>query len=102
MKNEKFPKVVKAGSAVVTIYRGKVKMKRGRYDAFTVAYYQNGERQRSVFGNFDDAKKAAQEIATKIAHGRVNVKELTGADRESYIAALNLLEPLGVPLHSAV
>jgi integrase len=102
MKNEKFPKVVKVGSAVVKIYRGKVKMKRGRYDAFTVAYYQNGGRQRSVFGNFDDAKKAAQEIATRISHGRVNVKELTGADRESYIAALNLLEPLGVPLHSAV
>ena len=102
MKTEKFPKVVKVGSAVVRIYRGKVKMKRRSYTAFTVAYYQNGKRQRSVFGNFDDARKAAQEIALKIAHGRVNVEELTGADRESYIAALNLLLPLGVPLHSAV
>lgn len=102
MKQEKFPKVVKVGSAVVKIYRGNVKMKRRSYPAFTVAYYQNGKRQRSVFGNFDDARKAAQEIALKIAHGRVNVKELTGADRESYIAALNLLLPIGVPLHSAV
>ena len=102
MKNEKFPKVVKVGSAVVKLYRGRVKMKQRRYDAFTVTYYQNGQRQRSVFGSFDDAKKAAQEIATKIAHGRVNIKELTGADRESYVAALNLLHPLGVPLHSAI
>ncbi len=102
MKNEKFTKVVKVGSAIVKIYRGKVKMKRKKYDAFTVAYYQNEERRRSVFGNFDDAKKATQEIATKIAHRRVNVKELNSADRESYVAALNLLRPLGVPLHSAI
>ena len=60
MKTEKFPLRVKVGSAVVKIYRGKLKMKRKNYDAFTVAYYQNGKRQRSVFGNLDDAKKAAQ------------------------------------------
>ena len=102
MNCHKFPLAVKVGSAVVKIYRGEVKHNRKKYDLFTLAYYQNGKRQRRTFGDFDDAKKAANEIATKISHGRVNVKELTGADRESYIAALNLLRPLGVPLHSAI
>jgi integrase len=101
MNCHKFPLAVKVGSAVVKIYRGEVKHKQKKYDLFTLAYYQNGKRQRRTFGDFVDAKKAANEIATKISHGRVNVKELTGADRESYIAALNLLRPLGVPLHSA-
>jgi len=98
----KFPLVVKVGSAVVKIYSNKVKSKRRRYDAFTVAYYQNGQRQRSVFGNFEDAKKAAHEIATKIAHGRANAKELNGLDLESYNAATNLLRPHGLPLHAVV
>jgi len=103
-KKPEFPVVVKVGSAVVKIYRGKVKFKgrRRRYDAFTVAYYQNGKRRRSVFGNLDDAKKAAQEIATKIAQGRANAKELNGADLESYSAAINLLQPHGLPLHAVI
>jgi integrase len=102
MKTEKFPKVIKVGSAVVKIYSGKVKMKRRKYDAFTVSFYQDGKRQRKTFGSLDDAKKAAQEIATRIAHGRVNVEELTGLDRERYVAAIDLLEPLGIPLNEAI
>jgi integrase len=98
----KFPLIVKVGSAIVKVYRGRVKSKGRKYACFTVAYYQNGDRQRSMFGLLEDAKKAAHEIATKIAHSRLNVKELTGADRETYVAALNLLEPFNVPLHRAV
>jgi integrase len=101
-KREKSPKIVKVGSAVVKIYSGKVKMNRKKYDVFTVVYYENGQRQRRNFGNLDDAKKEAQEIATKIAQGRASVHELTGSDRDSYFAVLNLLKPHGVPLHSAI
>ena len=100
--NQRFPKVVKVGSVTVKIYRGKVKKKRKKYDLFTVAYYHEGKRQRRVFGNFDDANKEANEIATKIAHGRLNAEELTGADRDSYLGALDLLKPIGIPLRSAV
>jgi integrase len=49
-----------------------------------------------------DAKEAAHEIATKIAQGRANAKELNGRDLESYNAAMNLLRPHGLPLHSVV
>jgi len=35
-------------------------------------------------------------------NGRLAVMELTSADREAYVSALELLKPLGIPLHSAI
>ena len=96
--HEKFPKVVKAGSAVVKVYSGKAH----GYDLFTVAYHENGKRQRRTFAKLADAKTAAQEFALKIAQGRSNSVELTGADRDNYVAALNLLQPHGLPLVAVV
>ena len=102
MKNQKFPLKVKVGSATATIYRTPVTSNGKRYAAFTVSFYTNGKRQRSVFGNFDDAKKAAHEIALKIAQGRANMMELNGPELESYSATMNLLRPHNLPLHSVV
>ena len=102
MKCQKFPLEVKVGSAVVKIYHGKVKHGGKKYDLFTLAYYQNGKRQRETFGNFDDAKKAADQIALKIAQGRANMMELNGPELESYNATMNLLRPHNLPLHSVV
>jgi integrase len=101
-RHERFPKEVTVGSAIVKIYRGKIKKRGRKYDLFTLAYYREGKRQRQTFGKLSDAKAAAHEIATRIAQGRANAKELNGADLESYNAAMNLLRPLGLPLHSAV
>ena len=94
----KFPHLVKVGNAVVKIYRGKT---RG-YDLFTVIHYRDGARNRQTFAKFAEARSNAQEVATQIARGRVNVLSLTNADRDSYVAAINLLQPLGVPLHVAI
>jgi len=94
----RFPHVVKVGSVSAKIYRGK---SRG-YDLFTVVHYRDGKRQRDTFANFDRARSHAQEAATQMARGRVSVLGLTTADRESYLAALNLLRPLEIPLHSAI
>jgi integrase len=102
MKCHKFPLEVKVGSAAVKIYHGKVKHGGKKYDLFTLGYYQNGKRQRKTFGNFDDAKKAAGEVALKIAQGRANVMELNGSELESYSATMNLLRPHNLPLHSVV
>src|SRR5262249_23858963 len=96
--HEQFPKVVKEGSLVVRIYRGRAH----GYDLFTVAYHQDGKRQRRTFGKLADAKDAAQDIARKIAQGRANSMELTGADRDSYTAAMSLLRPHGLPLRAVV
>ncbi len=92
------PISVKAGNVEVKIYQGK---SRG-YDLFTVVHYVGGERKRETFGNLADAKERAREVARAIINGRTAVLELTNADREGYVAALERLRPLGVPLHSAV
>jgi len=94
----KFPHVVKAGNAVVKIYRGKA---RG-YDLFTVIHYREGARCRQTFAKYADARTHAQEVATQIAHGQLNVLSLTNSDRDNYVAAMNLLEPFGIPLRSAI
>ncbi len=92
------PISVKAGNVEVKIYQGK---SRG-YDLFTVVHYVGRERKRETFGNLADAKERAREVARAIINGRTAVLELTNADREGYVAALERLRPLGVPLHSAV
>jgi integrase len=94
----KFPRIVKVGNAVVKIYRGKAH----GYDLFTVVHYRNGARRRQTFGKYADAVSHAQEVATQIAHGQLNVLSLTNSDRDNYAAAIELLRPLGIPLHCAV
>jgi integrase len=92
------PILVKAGNAAIKIYRGK---SRG-YDLFTVVHYAGGRRKRETFGDLDDAKERARQVARAIVSGRTAVLELTNVDREGYVGALELLRPLGIPLHSAV
>jgi hypothetical protein len=89
----KFPHIIKAGNAVVKIYRGKA---RG-YDLFTVVHYRDGVRRRHTFGKYANARSHAQEVATQIARGQLNVLSLTNSDRDNYVAAMNLLEPFGIP-----
>ncbi len=92
------PISVKAGNVEVKIYQGK---SRG-YDLFTVVHYVGGARKRETFANLANAKERAREVARAIINGRTAVLELTNTDREGYVAALERLRPLGVPLHSAV
>jgi integrase len=92
------PLTVRAGSASVKIYQG---MSRG-YDLFTVVHYAGGQRKRETFAKLTGAKERAREVATAIINGRTEVLELTNADRDGYLRALERLKPLGVPLHSAV
>jgi integrase len=92
------PIIVKVGNAAVKIYQGK---SRG-YDLFTVVHYAGGQRKRETFAKLEDAKRRAGEVAHAMLNGRLAVLELTSADREGYVSALELLKPLGVPLHSAI
>lgn len=96
--NGRKPTVVKVGNAVVKIYSGK---SRG-YDLFTVVHYAGGQRKRETFAKLEDAKNRAGEVARAMLNGRLSVLELTNADREGYVKALELLQPIGVPLHSAI
>jgi integrase len=91
-------KIVKTGNARVKIYKGES----GGYDLFTVVHYRDGKRIRENFRKERDATRRAQEIATAIEKGRVEVLQLTNSDRESYLAATRALQPLGIPLHVAI
>src|SRR5215813_1944347 len=92
------PIIVKVGNAAVKIYHGK---SRG-YDLFTVVHYAGGQRKRETFAKLDDAKRRAGDVARAMLNGRLAVLELTSADREGYVSAIELLKPLGIPLHSAI
>src|SRR5260370_34182334 len=96
-KNRK-PVVVKIGSTAVKIYSGKS----GGYDLFTLAYHAGGRRRRGTLAHLGRAKVRAAEVARDIQNGRIAVLELTNADREGYVHALELLKPTGIPLCNAV
>ena len=60
---------VKAGSAVVPIYRNE---SNGRV-RFTLSFYRDGRRRRKVFSNLEDAKREAQFVAQRIQVGMQHV-----------------------------
>jgi integrase len=97
---------VKVGTTIIKIYHGKGRLRPGceekHYDQFTVTYRENGKRKRENFGNLAKAKARAHEIAVLIERGERDVLKLTNADRSSYLSAIRLLEPHGIPLHAAV
>jgi hypothetical protein len=64
--------------------------------------YAGGQRKRETFAKLEDAKRWAGEVARAMLNGRLAAMELTSADREAYVSALELLKPLGIPLHSAI
>lgn len=89
---------VKAGSAVVPIYRTESK---GRV-RFTLSFYRDGRRIRKMFNTLDDAKKEALFVAQRIQSGMQHVTDLKPHERDSFKAAESLLEKLGIPLYAAV
>jgi integrase len=89
---------VKAGSAVVPIYRTESK---GRV-RFTLSFYRDGRRMRKMFNDLDAAKKEALFVAQRIQSGMQHVTDLKPHERDNYKAAETLLEKLGIPLYAAV
>ena len=89
---------VKAGSAVVPIYRTESK---GRV-RFTLSFYRDGRRMRKMFNDLESAKKEALFVAQRIQSGMQHVTDLKPHERDSYKAAETLLEKLGIPLYTAV
>lgn len=67
-----------------------------------MAYQINGKQQRKNFSRYKDAWDFASDTATALEKGRAQVLSLSAADRQSYIAAKNLLRPFGIPLHEAI
>src|SRR5215510_7746617 len=94
---------VKRGNTTIKIYRHKGRRYKGKhYELFTVAYRLNGKQLRKNFSRYKDAWDFASDTATALEKGRAQVLSLSAADWQSYIAAKNLLQPFGIPLHQAI
>jgi integrase len=97
-KADEWPKEIKSGSVTVKIYRT---VNRGRA-MFTLAYHDGGGRKLRQFADLTEARREAKETADTLNAGRGAALELSGADRDAYLAALRELKPLDVPLNVAI
>jgi len=89
---------VKFGSASVPIYLSESK---GRKRYF-IAHYRDGKRHRKSFSDLAAAKKEAQFVAQRIQTGMQHVTDIKPHERDSYFAAMRILDKTGVPLVAAV
>ena len=96
-KPKKWPKVVKVGHSIVKIYRTPSNGK----EQFTVSYYLGDKRIRKTYSDYGKAFTDAETTADKLSTGEVNVLDLTGEDRLSYVRALAALKPTGVSIEMA-
>src|SRR5216110_1915897 len=109
-KRRRWPEVVRVGSTRALIYcireRKIVGGRRRSYERFTVTYYRtDGVKQvrcRTSFSSLQDARFEAGRAATAIAKGEADILKLTSADRATYLRAMDVLRPLGIPLHVAI
>ena len=97
-KPKDWPIVVKHGSAEAKIYRH---AKNGG-ECYIVAHYEGSVRKQKWLSDLGIARTEANEIVARIANEQIAVLQLTGADRDSYVHAQQLLQALGMPLHAAI
>ena len=99
MKNFTFPVTVTMGSSVVRIYDTPDQ----GYQRYTLVYYETpGRRCRRTFANFEEAKRQATEVASKLAKGDLRRITLSDYDGRLYLHAQERLIPIGVPLDRAI
>jgi len=55
-------------------------------------------RRLRQFANFGEAKAEAKIIADRLNSGKADALHLNGTDRDSYLHAVRILKPIGVPL----
>ncbi len=89
--------LIKAGSSTVKIYQT---VDRGK-SRFTVSFHEGGRRRLRQFANLGEAKAEAKIIADRLNSGKADALHLNGTDRDSYIHAVRILKPIGVPLSDA-
>jgi integrase len=98
----KRPIEVKNGSSIVKIYEGTNQVQGSSYTQYTLAYYLGNRRVKRKFADLKEARREAELVAAKLAHGENEVLRLTTADRLVYIQAQEDLRPLNRPLNVAV
>jgi len=84
----------------VKIYRGERSKGGKTYAEFTVVWSQAGRRERRFFADLDAAKAEAALVVTRFDNGQLDVLNLSGTDRETYLEARRRADALKVPLLS--
>ncbi len=98
MKRVRFPKRIKRGSCMVTIYQTQTK----GYPLFTVAHYgADSGRCRQRFADYSLARKTAVDVASKLSEGQSDMLVLAGQELLVYRRALQALKPSGASLDTA-
>lgn len=81
-----FPKVIKAGSVAVKIYRVKHKTTESGW-AYVLAWTSCGRRRLQQFASESEAIEEGRIKAAQMAEGRVETADMTRSDRDTLIAA---------------
>ena len=66
---------------------------------YQLSYYRAGERQRRTFADLNEAKREARLQLGLLAGERIQARNLSAMEMESYVIATRTLEPTGLPLH---
>lgn len=98
MVKVKFPYSVSSGSVEVKVYR----TPSHGCESYTVSYWLDGKRRRATFADFGRARQEAAVVAAKMSRSDAATLTLTARDREVHVRAVELLQPIGVPLDLAV
>ena len=98
MKPSEFPIEVKRGSVTVRIRRACPSKKYPNYFVFVLDYHEDGKRQRPSFATLKEARREAEAVAERIAHGDSKTLVLSGSERLTYLQAVEALFPSGITL----
>jgi integrase len=94
---ERFPLIIRKGSANVKIYEVKNRDRKN----YTVSFLTAGKgRVRKTFADLELAKREANTVALSLAEGDLEALKLTGREKQIYVEAEQVLARTGIPLHS--
>jgi hypothetical protein len=88
-KKSEYPKVIKAGSVAVRIYRVKHKTTLNGW-AYTLAWTSGGRRRLQQFASEAEASEEGRVKAAQLAEGRVEAADMTRSDRDDLQAARDI------------
>lgn len=96
--DDKWPRRVRCGRVFVTVYRRK------RADGsfgYEVSSYATGKRRLESFPSAESALDRAADLARQMSSGQATASDLTQRQAVEYVAAVEVLRPLGISLLSA-
>jgi hypothetical protein len=97
-QDQTWPKSVTIGRETVTVYRRQTPS--GNF-AFMVANYSGEKRRFDSYATEADAMDAATKLARQLSQRDVLGASMTKEQSIEYASAIQILQPLGIPLTSA-